>query len=583
MIGLAQSGDTKIEGLSRYLFIAPSWQRSLFFIFIMAFVLDAASILRDHEIQYFGFFGYFLPALAAFVLTIPLVAISGKRITPNRSALLALACTVFSILISLFPILLIFEGIFPLLYSVSLGMIFAVRMIVLVAIADYRISRMLLPASTQSLVAMAAGTYYFGTDFLIFTIFIHVLFGISVFLFLWLIERPLKKNFHISALNFINAFIAHNTDGSKALEDFFHDIGEEVFVPQTSFFFSREGKKDVLVTIPNLHPGPMGEIGGGNLPKILCYSFDEETLVPHGCATHDFNLVSEDEIKKIVTAVNKSRDEISYSPCAGKSRRFEYKSVQVLAQPFGDSILMVTTRSPEMTEDLDYSIGLSIMSEGHRLFPHVGFIDGHNCMVDVTSPIMPASRLAFEYITASNIAMEETKKLDSKNEFEIGYCHYEVPFSREEGFGDLGIQVLAAKVESQTTAYILFDGNNIEQGVREEIRNKILDIVDECELMTTDTHVVNTMSGKNPVGYRISVEDMMPHVISAVETAVGDLSPAKAGATTAWCEGVVVFGSQRISQLASTVNAMLTFIAPLGAAIVVLAFIFSIIAYLFLV
>jgi putative membrane protein len=580
---LAQSGDTKIEGLSRYLFIAPSWQRSLLFIFIMAFAIDAVSYFKSHEIQLFGFFGYFLPALAAFVLTIPLVAISGKRITPNRSALLALAGTVFSILISLFPILLIFEGIFPLLYSVSLGVIFGVRMIVLVAIADYRISRMLLPASTQSLVAMAAGTYYFGTDFLILTIFIHVLFGISVFLFLWLIERPLKKNFHISALNFINAFIAHNTDGSKALEDFFHDIGEEVFVPQTSFFFSREGKKDVLVTIPNLHPGPMGEIGGGNLPKILCYSFDEETLVPHGCATHDFNLVSEDEIKKIVTAVNKSRAEISYSPYAGKSLRYEYKSVKVLAQSFGDSILLVTTRSPEMTEDLDYSIGLSIMSEGHRLFPHVGFIDGHNCMVDVASPIMPASKLAYEYISASNIAIEETKKLDSMHEFEIGYCHYEVPFSREEGFGDLGIQVLAVRVEDQTTAYILFDGNNIEQGVREEIRNKILDIVDECELMTTDTHVVNTMSGKNPVGYRIGVEDMLPHVVPAVEKALEDLSPAQAGATTAWCEGVVVFGSQRISQLASTVNAMLTFIAPLGAAILVLAFLFSIIAYLFLV
>lgn len=582
-MGLAHSGDTKIEGLSRFLFIAPSWQRSLLFIFILSSVLDVASILRNHDIQFFGFFGYFLPALTAFVLTIPLVGISGKKITLNRSALLALACTVFSILISLFPVLLIFEGIFPLLYSVSLGMIFGIRLIVLVAIADYRISRMLLPAATQSLVAMAAGTYYFGTNFLLFAVFIQVLFAISVFLFLWLIERPLRKNFHISPLNFINAFIAHNTDGSRALEDFFHDIGEEVFVPQTSFFFSRKGKTDVLLTIPNLHPGPMGEIGGGNLPNILCHSFDEDTLVPHGCATHDFNLVSENEIEKIVRAVNGSRGEISYSPHAGRSQRYEYKSVQVLAQPFGDSILMVTTRSPEMTEDLDYSIGLSVMAEGHRLFSHVGFIDGHNCMVDVTSPIMPASKLAYEYIKASNIAMEETRESGAAHDFDVGYCHYEMPFSREEGFGDLGIQVFAVRVEGQTTAYVLFDGNNIEKGVREEIRDEILSLVNECELMTTDTHVVNTMSGRNPVGYRISAGEMLPHVISAVEKALKDLSPAKVGASTAWCEGVVVFGSQRISQLASTVNAMLTFIAPLGASILVLAFIFSIIAYLFLV
>lgn len=583
MVGLAQSGDTKIEGLSRFLFIAPSWQRSLLFIFILSFVLDVASILRNHDIQYFGFFGFFLPALTAFILTIPLVGVFGKRITPNRSALLALACTVFSILISLFPVLLIFEGIFPLLYSVSLGMIFGIRLIVLVAIADYSISRMLLPAASQSLVAMGVGTYYFGWGFLIFALFIQLLFGMSVFLFLWLIERPLRKNFKISALNFINAFIAHNTDGSKALEDFFRDIGEEVFVPQTSFFFRRENRKDVLVTIPNLHPGPMGEIGGGNLPKILCNSFEEDTLVPHGCATHDFNLISEDEIEKIVSAVDGSRGEISYTPYAGRSKRFEYKSVQVLAQPFGDSILMVTTRSPEMTEDLDYSIGLAIMAEGHRFFSHVGFIDGHNCMVDVNSPIMPASKLAYEYIKASNIAMEETTKTGSIYKYNIGYCHYEMPFSRVEGFGDLGMQVLAVEVEEQKTVYILFDGNNIEKGVREEIRNRVLEFADECELMTTDTHVVNTMSGKNPVGFRISAQDMMPHVISAVKKALDDLSPAEAGASTAWCEGVVVFGSQRISQLASTVNTMLTFIAPMGASILVLAFIFSILAYIILV
>lgn len=579
---MAKSGDAKIEGLSRYLFIAPSWQRSLLFIFILSIALDIASLLRNHEIQFFGILGYFLPALLAFLLTVPLVGISGKKITLNRSALLALACTVFSMLVSLFPVLLIFEGIFPLLFSVSLGIIFAIRLIVLVAIADYRISRMLPPAVTQSFFAMIAGTYFFGTDFLLFTIFIHVLFGISVFLFLWLIERPLKKNFHISALNFINAFIAHNTDGSKALEEFFHEIGEEVYVQQASFFFEREGKKNILLTIPNLHPGPMGEIGGGNLPKILTNSFEDDTLVPHGCATHDFNLVSENEIGKIVSAVDNSRESVRYSALAGKSNRYSFKSVQVLTQPFGDSVLMVTTRSPEMTEDLDYSIGLAIMAEGRRLFSHVGFIDGHNCMVDVASPIMPASGLAYEYINASDVALNETAAEKDMHAFEAGYCHYEMPFSREEGFGDLGIQVLAVKVEEQVTAYVLFDGNNIEKGVREIIRDRILEFVDECELMTTDTHVVNTMSGKNPVGYRIEAEVMMPHVIKAVKTAIDDLSPAKTGASTAWCEGVVVFGSQRISQLASTVNAMLTFIAPMGAAILILAFLFAIIAYLFI-
>ncbi|WOF15627.1 DUF2070 family protein [Methanoplanus sp. FWC-SCC4] len=579
---MAPSGDTKIEGLSRFLFIAPSWPRSLAIIFVLGLVLDLASVIRNHEIQFFGFTGFFLPAIIAFILTKPLVEIFGKKITWNRSALLALACTVFSILISLFPVLLVFQGIFPLLFSVSLGFIFAIRLIVLVAIADYKMSHMILPALTQSVVGILIGTYYFSTVFTIFAVLIHLLFGMGVILFLWLIERPLKKNFHISALNFINAFIAHNTDGSKSLEDFFHEIGEEVYVPQFTLFFSREGRKDVLFTIPNLHPGPMGEIGGGNLPKVLYESLGGETFVAHGCATHDFNLVSEKEIPKIISAINKTRAGLEYHNKAGMSERHSYGSVQVLAQSFGDSILMVSTRSPEMTEDLEYPIGLSIMNEGHKKFSHVGFVDAHNCMVDVVNPVMPASLTAYEYMKTCDNACEKAR-INEQFPFKVGISHINVPFTREQGFGDIGIQALVTEVSGQKTAYILFDGNNMQNGVREILRNELLKIVDECELMTTDSHVVNTMSGKNPVGYHVSADIIMEYVVKAVSDAIKDLSDAKAGASTAWCEGVVVFGSHRISQLASSVNAMLTFIAPLGLAILLLAFVFSIIAYFILV
>ena len=80
----------------------------------------------------------------------------------------------------------------------------------------------------------------------------------------------------------------------------------------------------------------MGEIGGGNLPKILHDSFDDETLVAHGCATHDFNLVSESESNKVIDALNKSRRDLVYTAGAGKSGRLSIGSVQLLYQRFGD-------------------------------------------------------------------------------------------------------------------------------------------------------------------------------------------------------------------------------------------------------
>jgi putative membrane protein len=71
-------------------------------------------------------------------------------------------------------------------------------------------------------------------------------------------------------------------------------------------------------------------------------------------------------------------------------------------------------------------------------------------------------------------------------------------------------------------------------------------------------------------------------VEQAVREAVEDIAPAQVGATTVSCEGIAVFGSQRISQLASTANAMLASITPFSFVILMLAFLLSLLAYIIL-
>ncbi|MFA7562884.1 MAG: DUF2070 family protein, partial [Methanoculleus sp.] len=358
-------------------------------------------------------------------------------------------------------------------------------------------------------------------------------------------------------------------------------IGEEVYVPEVSLFFSREMGKNVIFTVPNVHPGPMGDVGGGNLPRILHDTFPEETLVAHGCATHDFNLVSESEIHTIARAIEASREGLAFSAVASRPIRVGSGSVSVLCQRFGDALLMVSTRSPDRTEDLDYSIGMAIMAEGRCGFSEVAFVDAHNCMTSVGSPVLPATRIATEYIAAAREGFRAARDLPCEP-LAIGVSHVRVPFTREQGFGSLGVQALVTEAGGMRAAYVLIDGNNMAPGVREHLRAVALEHAAEAEIMTTDTHTVNTISGKNPVGYRVPAEEIVPYIEQAVREAVADLSPARVGAATASCEGVVVFGSQRVSQLASTVNAMLAFIAPLSLIILILAFLVSIFAYLLL-
>ncbi len=598
-----QGSDVRLGQLARYIFTAPSWQRSLVLILLLGFLIDGAgakswlnlnlsgpvsftlptvissSLALPETFVFSGTLIFTLPAIAALALTKPLIALGGKTMTWNRSGLLALACTVFGVIITI-SALFVSVTLIPLAYAISLGFIFALRLLVLVAIADYRISRMLLPALTQSGVGILVGMVLFSPSFALFALVLHLVFGAGIAILIWMIERPLKRAFKIRGLAFINAFIAHMTDGSKGMEDFFREIGEGIYVPQVSFFFSRETKKPVTFTVPNLHPGPMGEIGGGNLPKVLYDHFcPEETLVAHGCATHDFNLVSETEIAKVISALQKSRDDLAFSGDASPSGRCTYGSVQVLYQRFGDSVLLVTSRSPQMTEDLDFSIGMTIMAEGHRWFPHVAVVDAHNCMTDLSSPVLLATQTAMEYQKASIAAMGACRDAPH-HPMKIGISHHPLPFSREQGFGDLGIQVMVAEVASQKTAYILIDGNNVAQGTREALLAEVLQEVDHAEIMTTDSHVVNTITGKNPVGMAVPPEGIIPEIMQAVHEAVLDLAPAQSAAATAQCENVIVFGSNRIVQLASTVNAMLVFVAPLSLAMLLLAFLLSILAYL---
>jgi putative membrane protein len=583
---MAQDSDVRLGQLTRYIFTAPSWKRSLFLIIILGFLIDGAGvrawvILPFSTLPFSGTLAFTIPAIAALILTKPIIEYNGKTMTWNRSALLALSCTVFGVIIT-FIALASSVTLIPLFYAISLGFVFGLRLFVLVAIADYRVPRMIIPAFTQSCVGILAGMLLFSPSFGIFALVLHVVFGLGFAILIWMIERPLQRAFKIRGLAFINAFIAHMTDGSKGMEDFFREIGEEIFVPQVSFFFRRLNEKPVIFTVPNLHPGPMGEIGGGNLPKVLHDSFEDETLVAHGCATHDFNLVSEGEIKKVIDALQKSRYDIAYSGVAGRSGRLTCGSVKILFQRFGDSVLLVTSRSPQRTEDLDFSVGMTIMAEGHRWFPHVAVVDAHNCMTDLSSPVLLATLTATEYQHVSLDAMDKCRTTPLYP-FRIGVTHLTLPFGREQGFGDLGVQVLVVEVDGQRTAYVLIDGNNMAQGVREVLLKQILTVVDYAEVMTTDTHVVNTITGKNPVGMHVPASEFLPFVMQALQAAIGNLEVSEVAGSTAHCEHIVVFGSNRISQLASTVNAMLVFVAPLSLAMLLLAFLLSLIAYIVIV
>lgn len=272
---------------------------------------------------------------------------------------------------------------------------------------------------------------------------------------------------------------------------------------------------------------------------------------------------------------------LDWSATATHARRYQAGSVSVLAQAFGDTIFIAATRSPDITDDVEYAVGLAIIEEGKQWFRHVVLADTHNSFIDLPPPVLLGSRIGEDYREAAALACESLID-ELQYPYSIGFSQLDVPFSHEEGFGDLGVMAMVITVEDKETIWLVFDGNNLHVGIREELRDLFLLECAECEIATSDTHVVNMASGKNPVGWKVPLPLFMPFVREAVDSAREDMAPAESAGGTVHCADVVVFGSQRITQLAGIVTGSVGIVWPVALIIMLFAFLSTGVVYFLL-
>ena len=129
--------------------------------------------------------------------------------------------------------------------------------------------------------------------------------------------------------------------------------------------------------------------------------------------------------------------------------------------------------------------------------------------------------------------------------------------NKQEGIGESGIKTMIIEVNNQRTAYVLFDSNNMEVGFRQEIMEAVNDLeIDEIEVMTTDTHTVNTISrGYNPVGITKRPE-IIEYVKKSIKEAIKDLEEVEVGTGTEKIENLNTFGPKNSTELISTISSV---------------------------
>ena len=471
-------------------------------------------------------------------------------------------------------------------FSIGFGFALALRLSIFYSVSTIKIERVIAISIIHPVISMVSMFIAWGdpnSKLLLITILSGGLGCIGALGFLTSLNGFGLERIGMPTFRLFRAFISNWTEGvHELLESYLEDISSEKDLSIVFLAFKSSGKIKAVLAVPNFHPGPFKNVGSSSLPFLLEESISQKTgsfvAVMHGTSGHEHDLPSQAENEKFISAARQLLKFTGFSPYATMIRRSQTNRGKASCQRFGKGLLVTLTRAPESTEDLPPEVGATLTKFGYnRRFSHVAVVDSHN---SIDNDWFPPQKEVKDVEEAAKKAISRSLK-DDLSHFEVGVSklHPET-YSLDQGIGPSGISVIAVKIRESIICYITLDGNNLVSGLREKILSRVHALgVSDGEVVTTDTHMVNTLSlsdlGYHPIGEVIDQDLFIDQVCSAVRSALKDLEPAEA----AWSSGPVkhmkVFGLESLKNQLDFVHdavnyAKISAIASYGSCLLIL-------------
>ena len=577
------SSMSSVAGLSKFITTLPKTKYSIIGMMIISFLIGSAYYIIDlspgqgiiQDFIYGGLFGFVVLGISSIMSGAldqqVISSLHGINLKIKHSMFLSgLSMTILGIFVLLGCIIsrLIHADIFVNSMIFACVLIYGFNTLVFWATSKVRFSVAAITGFIQPVLIIAMyisiSFLFIDTSFMgpvIFQIILKafvasIIFVIAIYAFITVIASPFKKNLGIGVLDLLSLFIAHMNEGSNSLEGLFENMSEAIDTIVTFVSFKTEKGIKALFISPSVHPGPLGDLGGSNMPTLLANKFDCFTMVAHGPSTHDFNPIAVSEIDKIENSIKKGLEKVEYSQNASKFIRYNSEKANIGVQFFNDGMVILSTFAPEAVDDIEFGVGLTMMaqSRNHCNVKDSVIVDCHNSFTAESGEVLPGNSEVFQLIDVIDLIDPEQEKYDIK----IG-CHSDnmEDLDKNEGVGESGIKTMIIEVENQRTAYVLFDANNMEIGFRQEIIDAVSDLeIDEIEVMTTDTHTVNTISrGYNPIGI-VKRAEIIEYARASIIEAIKDIEKVEVGTGTNKIKNLNTFGPKNSTELISTISSV---------------------------
>ncbi len=590
----------RIMGLSKYIVSLPGTTFSVasmvFLSFVLGCIVSALEPSANYSLLYSivyggaaGFLIFGVTSIMSGAVTQPMInALEGRHMKMKQSMFLSLLSMLIVGFVYLVGSLISSFSIYSytidaLVYGCVI--IFAIRILVLWGTSNISFFKSLPAAATQptliismvivivSLSSITTNIGYFSILALLIKIFIaSLILVVAIYSFVVIVESPMKRNLGVGGLELLSLFLAHVTEGSTALEGLFEDMGEPIdTIIGVTAFKGKDGLKAIFLS-PSVHPGPVGNIGGGNMPTQLANKLETFTMVSHGPSTHDFNPVSSKELVKIEKVVKKTLETIKYSNNASKFFRVQSGNAKLGVQYFENNLLLLATMAPVGFDDMDFGVGLAIinLAKAKTGVDNVVLVECHNAFKGDGGRILPGNKEVFDLMDA----VEQLKKPEDLNSLKVGCASDPMEeISKEEGVGESGVKVMIVEVDNQKTGYILLDSNNMVIGFRERIIDLVKELgLDEAEIMTSDTHFVNALSGgHNPVGNK-SQDLILEKILKCTENAIKDIENVTVACEVSKIEDLKTLGPTHATELVTTISSIVAVSKIFAPLIFIIAF-----------
>ena len=570
--------------MARRLFVSPPAQRMvlpiLVFSLMESFLLIYPAL--DGWRVVWGAVAIAVPAYVAAYATVPLAERLGGRMNFRRSFLLVFVSLIMvgAIELAVVAALTLYAVLGTTTYAFRIdravvlgyGAVLWIRAVILTATSNSKYVRTLPAASLHPVLGYIglAVFVHLGVWDIVLALAVYALFFLSAVAYTEIAKRPLLRSFGADGLKLLRSTLdqygEQEESGIAELESFFDSISVRARVRVAGLAFrTAKGIKAILLA-PAVHPGPMGFVSGSDLPSKIARGLTDLTpnvLVAHGPTTHDENPATSAEVKKVPEAVREMVAAAAFGSKVGSARRVTYARASALAQAFGDVVMIVASFAPNPTDDIDSATGHAAVQEARLVGAQDAiFVDAHNCHEPGVGLTLFGSERSHEIIQAAKAATQAALNAP-KDRARVGYAARRGFATPDQGIGARGIEALVVETGGVRTAYVLFDGNNMVPGIRDEIRLRLAGLVQESEAMTSDNHSVNlSMDGFNAVGAALDQQTILAQAEGAVREAMANLEEAEVAAFASEIANFRIFGPQSASRLTTSINSTMAVLRP---------------------